>query len=825
MKSVFSKVLCLLLVALSIEVTNVTAATASPVATSWYTENYGYSISISGENTCVVTRTGTVKCWGSNNESGQLGLGHFDPAKSPKTVLGISNAKEVQVGNYTACALLRTGTVKCWGINVTGSVGDGKGPQDRYKDAFDQPVPQTVKNLTGVIDIAGSGYRHCALLANGDVKCWGSFVSDFGEAGPRNSDGVPVKVFALPGAVALDASGGCAITSSGTGLCGADPITGVTGVTNNCILFADKCGTNPDVVDEAGSCQLFRDGHIECVGDNSNGELGVGSQITSSSTPLRVAGIENAVSIAAGSHTCAILATGDIKCWGPNWRGQLGVDNKKKYFLPVTPKGLTGGVFQADTTENSLNLAWIGSLARPGEQVSDYQIQFRKVGESDWSQLADEVTGTRNVRILGLESASSYEVSITPIVAAQPVSPTIYTFVTKGKGAVEFHLQDADGNPLILGNYKWISVDGKYKSSKSQSGSALGVVTFQSVPATELKLIVDKASLANGALVSGTFTIQSSKGIRNLQIPETPEPFSSQVSVQLDSGDPVPNAKVSAMDLSSSSPVSSTDFTGSVFVAETQVWKTNSEGVAQISGFADGTVLVSANYDDGELDQTSEYGDASEGSVTLTLGYLPIVRLNAEEINSTKNSIVEIPISVVDSSVSRISGAAIGTQGVKVSVTPPSGASQSACRGKVLTSTKTNSSGQATLKICASASGDYQIKTSGAVSPGSVTLRVANTAPMPVTSLNVVTNSPRAALVAWGEVLYDGASAITSYKVVFRSGSMTKTYIIKNSQAEFSSRSITLSELPGDRMWTVDVYASNKFGISKPSSKSLVISN
>lgn len=99
--------------------------------------------------------------------------------------------------------------------------------------------------------------------------------------------------------------------------------------------------TSPTIVELAAgqlhACALFSDGHVDCWGDNSMGQLGVatagngscvgGTGITYGcrTQPVTVGGITNAKHIAAGtSFTCAIDATGAVLCWGLNNLGQLG---------------------------------------------------------------------------------------------------------------------------------------------------------------------------------------------------------------------------------------------------------------------------------------------------------------------------------------------------------------------------------------------------------------------------------------------------------------------------------------------------------------------
>ncbi|MCS6857961.1 MAG: RTX toxin, partial [Sandaracinaceae bacterium] len=71
-----------------------------------------------------------------------------------------------------ACALLETGELRCWGNNREGQVGSGMAGTNQLR-----PTPVLTSSggppLSGVVDVA-AGYAHtCALLASGELRCWG----------------------------------------------------------------------------------------------------------------------------------------------------------------------------------------------------------------------------------------------------------------------------------------------------------------------------------------------------------------------------------------------------------------------------------------------------------------------------------------------------------------------------------------------------------------------------------------------------------------------------------------------------------------------------
>ena len=57
-------------------------------------------------------------------------------------------------------------TVRCWGANSNGQVGDGS--------TINRRVATAVPNLAGVAQIALGGNASCARLTDGSVRCWGS---------------------------------------------------------------------------------------------------------------------------------------------------------------------------------------------------------------------------------------------------------------------------------------------------------------------------------------------------------------------------------------------------------------------------------------------------------------------------------------------------------------------------------------------------------------------------------------------------------------------------------------------------------------------------
>lgn len=91
------------------------------------------------------------------------------------------------------------------------------------------------------------------------------------------------------------------------------------------------------------SCALHRSGEVSCWGDNNRGELGDGQKEATSPTPVRVVGIDDAVAVSAGDwHTCALRSGGSISCWGHNADGQLGTGEMGEGADSATPVEVVG---------------------------------------------------------------------------------------------------------------------------------------------------------------------------------------------------------------------------------------------------------------------------------------------------------------------------------------------------------------------------------------------------------------------------------------------------------------------------------------------------
>lgn len=263
------------------------AALATPAAATDPTELENVSQIDAGTNsTCGLLDSGTIRCWGYNGY-GQLGDGTTTEASVPRGVVGISDATTIGVGGDHACAVVQDGELRCWGRNTWGQLGRG--------NTTDSTVPVAVDGLDNVDQLA-LGARHSCAVRSGEVWCWGrNAVGQLGD-GTTTDSSVPVQV------------------------------SGLSGVTDIASL-------------NEHSCAHTNDGKMWCWGSNFHGQLGNGTT-ADSSVPVQVSGLPTAHSIGVGNgHSCAVDGSELLWCWGYNVSGQLGDGTTTSSSTPVLVDG------------------------------------------------------------------------------------------------------------------------------------------------------------------------------------------------------------------------------------------------------------------------------------------------------------------------------------------------------------------------------------------------------------------------------------------------------------------------------------------------------
>ena len=286
------------------------------------------AVATGSHHTCALLNTGAVHCWGSNG-SGELGNGSKFNVVVPVPVVGLkAKASAISAGPSYTCALLSDGSVSCWGRGDIGQVGNG--------GKSGSAVPVQVVGLKGGVKAIVSGQAHnCALLSGNSVRCWG--YNSKGQLGDGTTKGALTPVVATglnAGVVALAAGNEhtCALLSTGAVKCWGSGYNGQLGTGKKldqlkpgqavAAIAADAVGLSSG---QYHTCAALKDGSVRCWGGNSQAALGDGT-LTERLAPVKVVGLPGkAVGITAGQwHTCALLQGGGVACWGKNLSGQTG---------------------------------------------------------------------------------------------------------------------------------------------------------------------------------------------------------------------------------------------------------------------------------------------------------------------------------------------------------------------------------------------------------------------------------------------------------------------------------------------------------------------
>ena len=302
--------------------------------------------------TVALMGDGTVRAWGDNG-AGQLGDGTTTGSSTPVQVVDpseptgfLAEVTAVAGGGSHTVALMGDGTLRAWGSNWSGQLGDGS-TTDRWTPVQVVDPADPTGFLTGVTAVA-AGKRHTvALLGDGTLRAWGyNYYGQLGD-GTTMDSWTPVQV--------VDPT---------------DPSGFLTGVT------AVAAGQGHTVA-------LLGDGALRAWGWNSVGQLGDGTT-TDSWTPVQVVdptdptgSLTGVTAIATGSlHTLAVLGDGTLRAWGYNLDGVLGDgtttsrSTSVQVVDPADPTGfLTGVTAVAAGVWHTVALLGDGTLRAWGENV------------------------------------------------------------------------------------------------------------------------------------------------------------------------------------------------------------------------------------------------------------------------------------------------------------------------------------------------------------------------------------------------------------------------------------------------------------------------
>ncbi|GEM_PF-2189087 len=246
-------------------------------------------VAVGNSGGCVILDDNTVRCWGFN-QYGSLGNGTFSSEaenylEEYPVVSNISNVKEIQAGYYHFCATINddNSILKCWGYNSNGEIGD--------TTTTNRSTSITLDFNLEIKYFQVNYYNTCVILENNSLKCWG--YNGYGGLGTGNTTNklIPYDINNNVASVGI-------------------------GLYHICYSLAT-------------------DGNVYCSGYNAAGQLGNNST-TYSTSFVKAIDINEVVSLSCGSgHTCAVKSNGNVYCWGRNSEYQYGNNTTTQSLVPI----------------------------------------------------------------------------------------------------------------------------------------------------------------------------------------------------------------------------------------------------------------------------------------------------------------------------------------------------------------------------------------------------------------------------------------------------------------------------------------------------------
>lgn len=280
------------------------------------------------QTTCVVDESLAVLCagWGRGNNRGD-GLDDVVPApRSTHAPLAFTGLETIEAGYQHVCAWGTDAGLWCWGDNRYRQVSDDEVAALSYPQQLSERAPA---QLT-------SGIAHsCARWDDGTLSCWGDpRRGRLGDGGPEGDGPVPFGAARSPTGMAdvidLDTriADTCAVSGGQVFCWGHDDLGELGQGTDTRVAtpaaIAGITSALEVAISEFHTCVRLDTGSVQCLGQDTNGELGDGEGDSSGTTPVDVSLPAPAVRIAGLTEgTCALLDNAEVWCWGANRHDEI----------------------------------------------------------------------------------------------------------------------------------------------------------------------------------------------------------------------------------------------------------------------------------------------------------------------------------------------------------------------------------------------------------------------------------------------------------------------------------------------------------------------
>ncbi|HXP36142.1 MAG TPA: LamG-like jellyroll fold domain-containing protein [Solirubrobacteraceae bacterium] len=428
------------------------------------------SVVLGGTSGYAVLENGTIASWGTDGH-GQLGDGNEVQSllketshvtvmeeNSEKELVPFKGFKSISAANTHALALMNDGSVKAWGSNAYGEMGNGKGGF-YYETKEVTDLPKAISALTpealaahslppvvAVQAVAGSDF---AILENGEVLAWGQDT--------RGQLGIGEPGLGEEAEMCHTELGHerCSTIPRLVRLAGGEPLKNVAAISGS----------------DSAAYALLTNGHVMAWGANNKGQLGRGVKSETSATknipPTEVvmaeggAALTGVVSIdSGGGHALALRENGEVVGWGQSEEDALGnihnqecgpgskneqheKENEEKHEEPkhpcvkaatqiIAPGGL--GAEKSPITEMSVGGQFNVLLDAAGEVYTWGQDKYSKLGDGGTTNNPTPTKITMPGPVRQIATGQSFAVAV--LEAGDTVPPPLMS-VSAGVGSYD----------------------------------------------------------------------------------------------------------------------------------------------------------------------------------------------------------------------------------------------------------------------------------------------------------------------------------------------------------------------------------------------------
>ena len=319
---------------------------------------------------CAVISNGTVSCWGWNIVH-QLGDGTTTSRTTPISVSGITTATEVRAGAWNSCALLANQTLTCW--------GDANGFRGSAGSASTKSSPTGISGVT--LLSKAHGQHMCAKLTDDSVKCWG--YNDHGQVGDNSqiNRNTPVLISSLAGMIGMSSANHttCALKSDGTPWCWGWGGFGMLGTGNDADQYVPAAVQGVTGVSQISSgyvhtCAVLNDSTIKCWGRNQYGSLGDGTLLNSS---MAVSVMAPPVTLASPTSITVTATASTAKSLDVSWDAVAGASSYTVKLYNAAGTGILATKTGVASTSTTINTTTYGSMANN----TAYKVSVTVIGD------------------------------------------------------------------------------------------------------------------------------------------------------------------------------------------------------------------------------------------------------------------------------------------------------------------------------------------------------------------------------------------------------------------------------------------------------------